>query len=471
MTGHSNHPSRRKILSGAVALGAGALAAANGLPAFGQATTAPELDLPVGSAGKLTVIHRTEYFEAAQTFFRDTVVEFASSRGAELDISTTNPEAFGDFMGKMTAAVRAGNPPDLSYTGNPNIEQMTLLDLVEDHTEVVEEAIRRYGPLMAGISAEKFGKIDGKWRSIPFLAGTTAYFWRNDKLREKGIDPASLTTWDACRDAALAISDPNNNFWGWGITPNRSGDGFGAMMSMVNAFNGSFTDPSGQKVTFNSPETVAAFSWLGETYDRNGKYADMLPPGIEAWNDSGNNEAYLSGIVGFTTNAYSIYAQAKRDENPVFPNTLILRAPTANDGRNMDGGTTSGWLTIFKSAPNAELAKELALELLNPANFNRMSSIASGLMMPAYEGLWTPDLLAADPNFATIKEQVSVPDPHIGSSWPASPNAALTSIRAEGVVEMTAANVISGRLTAAEAVEDAHNKIVEIFELGGIPQA
>ena len=61
-------------------------------------------------AGKLTVIHRTEYFEAAQTLFRGTVENFAAANNAELDISTTNPEAYGDFLGKMTAAVQAGNP-------------------------------------------------------------------------------------------------------------------------------------------------------------------------------------------------------------------------------------------------------------------------------------------------------------------------------------------------------------------------
>ena len=41
----------------------------------------------------------------------------------------------------MAAAVRAGNPPDLAYTSNVSIQQMHLLDLVEDVTDVVDEAI------------------------------------------------------------------------------------------------------------------------------------------------------------------------------------------------------------------------------------------------------------------------------------------------------------------------------------------
>ena len=51
--------SRRDVLRGAAAGSAGLLIGGQGLPAFGQEKP-PELDLPQGTAGKLTVIHRTE---------------------------------------------------------------------------------------------------------------------------------------------------------------------------------------------------------------------------------------------------------------------------------------------------------------------------------------------------------------------------------------------------------------------------
>jgi multiple sugar transport system substrate-binding protein len=223
-------------------------------------------------------------------------------------------------------------------------------------------------------------------------------------------------------------------------------------------------------VQFNSPETIEAFKWIAETYDRNGKYAPMLPPGIESWGDSSNNEAYLSGKIGYTHNSFSVYAQAKRDNNPVFPNTLVMTMPQANNGDSRAGGATNGWLTIFKGAPNADLAKQLALDLLDPANFTQMSSVAGGLFMPAFENQWTDELIAADPNFATIKQEVSVTEPFVGPSWPANPNAAIDAIRPQGILEQGLGNVIAKRMTAEEAVADAHEKIVQIFEEGGIPQ-
>lgn len=462
-------PSRREILLASAATGAGMMMAGSGFPAFAQEKP-PELELPVGASGKLTVIHRTEYFEAAQTIFRDTVTKFAEGKNVELDISTTNPESFGDFLGKMTAAVRAGNPPDFAYTSNVSIPQMHLLDLVEDVTDVVEEAISKYGAIMPGINAPQNGRHDGKWKAVPFLGSSTAYPFRGDKLAEKGIDPSTLLTLDQRREAALAISDPGNEFWGWGSTVNQSGDGYGLAIQIIQAFGGHYTDETGQIVQFNSPETVAAYEWIKETFDHNGKYAAMLPPGIESWGDISNNEAWLAGKVGYTLNAYSVYAASKRDGVPFFKDIKLLRAPTMNDGTSMDGGFVGGWLTIFKGAPNVDLAKQLALDLLNPVNFTPMSEVGGGLFMPAYENLWTPELLAVDPNFAIIKEQVSVPEPFIGPSWPAQPSAAIDAIRAQGVIEQAAANVIAGRMTPAEAVADAHQKIVDIFEEGGIMQ-
>ena len=70
-----------------------------------------------------------------------------------------------------------------------------------------------------------------------------------------------------------------------------------------------------------------------------------------------------------------------------------------------------------------------------------------------------------------MKEQFSRPPPSIPDYyWPAQPNAAIDAIRAQGVLEQVAANVISGRMSAEEAVKDGQQKMVDIFEEGGIMQ-
>ena len=194
--------SRRKFLRAAA--GTGAVLVVSGGNFFVLAQE--DLALPTGAAGKLTVIHRTEYFEEVQNLFRATVEDFAQQRGIELDISTANPEQFGDFTAKMLAAVQAGNAPDLAYH-TLSIPQLHALGLVEDVSDVVEQATAMYGEVVPS-SAAKNAQIDGSWWAVPFMSNTGAWFARKDVFEAAGIDVATLDTWDARREAALAVSDP-----------------------------------------------------------------------------------------------------------------------------------------------------------------------------------------------------------------------------------------------------------------------
>lgn len=458
--------SRRDFLRVTAGTGAGLLAAGTGL-ARAQDPTATPLPLPEGVEGTLTVIHRTEYFEVVQNMFRESVEQFAADRGIGLDISTANPELFGDFIAKMVAAVQAGNPPDLSYN-QLSIPLMYSQDILEDVTDVVEEAISRYGRVVPAI-AEFNGKIDGRWWAVPFMSVTGAWFARKDVFEAAGIDVYSLETWDEHRDAALAVSDPDNQMWGWGFTVNRSGDANGLIDSVIKAFGGTISDETGLVVTFNSPETVAGVSWLADIYT-NEMYAPMLPPGVESWTDTGNNEAYLAGTIAMTLNQPSVYGAAKANDPELFANTAVLRGPVWQDGRRMEAGA-NGWFTIFKGAKNVDIAKELILTLLDPANITPMAQNGGGLFLPAYENLWTDELLAIDPNFAVFRDILFNPELYYGLSHPALPSPLHDAVNAQTVLTQMMANIISGGMTPEEAVADAHNRIVQIWEEGGVPQS
>ena len=348
--------------------------AATSAPAGAAATSAPAA--ASGSNGKFTVLQRQEYFQAVETKFRDNVVAFAKSKGADLDISTVNPESFGDFTAKMQAAVQAGNPPDLVYQVNVNPQQLYFLETLEDVTDVVDELVKMYGDIVPPTAA-KNAKIEDKWWSVPFLSQTGSWFARKDLFNAANIDINTLDTLDQRRDAALKVSDPSKETWGWGLTVNKSGDGHGLIITAIQSFGGRVVDETGQKVTFNSPETVKAVQWLAETYTSD-KYKPMLPPGVESWTDTSNNEAYLAGKVAMTSNQLSVYAKAKADKNPVFDQTALMQFPVDTQGTRLGGGA-SGWFHIFKGAKNVDLAKEAILYLVKPENFIPLVQEGGGL--------------------------------------------------------------------------------------------
>jgi multiple sugar transport system substrate-binding protein len=256
--------------------------------------------------------------------------------------------------------------------------------------------------------------------------------------------------------------------WGWGLTINKSGDGHGTIMGVIQAFGGAITDKTGKKVVWNSPETIAAVKWLQETYTSD-KYKPMLPPGIESWTDTSNNESYIAGKIALTANAFSIYGKLKKDGNPLLGNTAVLHAPKTNTGELLESGA-NGWFTIFKGAKNIDLAKKVILHMLEPGVFDPMVEQGGGLFLPAYKNQWTDEILKVDPNFTTLKEIIFNTTPFTGFSWPADPNAAIDAVTAQAVQSEMMSNVTSGKMTPEQAVEDAHNKIVGIFEEFGLPQ-
>jgi multiple sugar transport system substrate-binding protein len=295
-----------------------------------------------------------------------------------------------------------------------------------------------------------------------------AWFARRDVFEAHEIDVTTLETWDEYRDAALAVSDPDNQMWGWGKSINRSGDAHGFILQLIQDFGGSISDETGLVVTFNSPETVAAVSWLADIYT-NEMYRPMLPPGVESWTDTGNNEAYLAGTIALTTNQPTVYGAAQVNDPELFANTAVIHGPKTLDGRRLEAGA-NGWFTIYKGAKNIDVAKELIVTLLDPANVVPMAQNGGGLFLPAYESLWTDDVIGTDPNFETFREILFNPDLFYGRSHPALPSALHDAVDGAAITSQMMANIVGGGMSVEDAVQEAHNQIVQIWEESGVPQ-
>jgi multiple sugar transport system substrate-binding protein len=133
------------------------------------------------------------------------------------------------------------------------------------------------------------------------------------------------------------------------------------------------------------------------------------------------------------------------------------------------GGT--GWFTIFKGSKNIDAAKQVIMHMIDPTIFAPMVQEGGGLFLPAYKNQWTDDILKIDSNFATLKEIIFNPTDFTGVAYPADPNAAIDGVLPAAIPSQMMANVLNGSMTPEEAVKDAHDRIVAIFEEGGLPQS
>jgi multiple sugar transport system substrate-binding protein len=412
-----------------------------------------------------------EYYKAVQDFVTQEVTNFLRSGGGSAEIAIQSDQG-SQNLAKIQAGVETGNPFDLVDGRGGGVQQLVTLNLVQDVTDLVKEMTDKYGQPMPILAQGLVS--NGKWYAVPWSTSSDAWFLRKDKLDAKGIKPENLKTYDDFRDAALAISDPANKFYGWGNSVYPTGDGTTLIFHVIHNWGGAITDKTGTKVTFNSPETVAGVTWLADIY-QNPKYKTMLPPGWESWTDSSNNEAFLNGSIGFTANAFTLYAKAHDDKNPVFPNTVTAPRPTGPAHPEGLRGGQLGYLYIARGAKNTDLAKDVIRHLIEPEVWNKYAAQAGALVLPAYESQWKLPYMTGDfrkdPNYAPLETQVRDKAGYDQIYYPAPPNPGTDGVSAQNVLLDMMAQILQKNAKPADAVRDAHDRMVKIFEQLGYKQS
>jgi multiple sugar transport system substrate-binding protein len=414
----------------------------------------------------LSYFQKTQYYKAVQDQIGNTIKEYAQLVGGEVDLSiaTTDP---AQNLAKVQAGVQSGNPFDLADDIGAGIGQLITLNLVEDVTDLVNQLVGAYGGLMP-IVPPGLSK-DGKFYAVPFFTSSDAWFLRKDKMTAKGVKPETLDTYDKMRDAALEISDPGSNFFGWGFSPYAVGDGPQLITHVVNSWGGGIQSKDGTKVTWNSPETVAGITWLADIYT-NAKYKNMLATGYESWDGAGNNNAWLNGTIGITANAFTMYAKSKDDKNPVFGETYVATRPKGPGVKTPLTGGQLGYFLIYRGAKNADLAKEAIKYVMQPDKWSKIATQAGGLILPAYESEWKNDFWQSDPNFAQLQTQVRDPNGYNQTYYPGPVNPAIDAIVAAKILENMMAAIIQKGGKPADAVKDANDQMSKIFEQFGLKQ-
>jgi multiple sugar transport system substrate-binding protein len=470
--------SRRDVLGmGVGLLGAAGLAACGDGPSKSAPKVQPEvpqelIDAAASMKGSsMGVLSQKLYSAAANAALDSSIKTFADTTGTKIENSLVQADA-GDVVAKIDAEVKGGVARDLAFmTDSRFVAQFHALGDLEDVSDVVKALTAKYGEPTA--ESKNFCVFDGKWFAIPYHFIGIGSFLRKDWMQEKGITPKDIYTWEELRDLCLAISDPGKRRYGWGMSVNRSGDANGMIEALINAYGGSIVDNDGRKVIFDSPETVQAVTFLGDLYT-NPKYAPMLPPGVASWTDASNNENWLAGILGYTRNSFSVYADSKTKKNPVYDKTHVFAdciGPATDTPLLL--GQSQGFV-VFKGAKNPALAKLLAQYLVSAKALLGVAKEAPGLALPAWDKVWDTDpfFTSGDPAFGVLRKITQLPLPlktKTGLAYPQKANAGQQAVVAAYVLTDMMQQVVQGT-AAAKAVTAAHAKMVQIFNQQGLPQ-
>jgi multiple sugar transport system substrate-binding protein len=425
--------------------------------------------------GKLAVVQARDFYDAQNTFIENTIKSFAANQGYPIDHSYIEAYAgSGDVVQKLTAAVQASDGPDLLiHTLSPG--QLHFLDIIDDVDDLEKSLEGFHGA--AASAYQKTLVLDGKWYAVPNFSRSGGFFVRQDAFKKVGIDPMQdLGDFNALRDAALKVSQPDQSMWGWGMTANRSGDGDTTVRNAVFQWGGQVTDATGQVVVLGTEPyrqyAIDGLTWLKSVYT-DPQYASMLPPGVDGWTDPSNNEAYLGGKVLLTNNAGTVFAQAVQDQNPVREDTYMILEPNGvgAGARVLMGAGGSMNFFIMKNAKNRDAAEQVIRYLMTPEIYKQLFQIGTAYVYPARQWGWNEPEIAESKYGQHVTpaylKMFNDPSGWTGSaSWPGPPSPQTDALENSNFWTDMWGEIVTGK-AVPDAVDDAAKRAIQTFQQFG----
>jgi sorbitol/mannitol transport system substrate-binding protein len=309
---------------------------------------------------------------------------------------------------------------------------------------------------------------DGTLYAAPFYGESSMIMFRTDLMEKAGLTMPEAPTWDFIKDAAVAMTDRDNEINGICLRGKAGwGEGGAFITAMSNSFGARWFDEN-WKPQFDTPQWANTLNF----------YVDMMtqagPPGYATNGFNENLSLFQQGKCGMwidATVAASFVTNPK--DSTVADKVGFALAPDNGLGKR------SNWLWAWALAIPAGTAKEAAakqfiewatgtsyIELV--AEKEGWANVPPGARTSLYENpnyqavpfakMTLESILSADPNNPTVD-----PVPYVGVQFAAIPEFA--GIATEVSQEFSA--VYAGQQTVEEALAKAQALTTDAMEAAG----
>ena len=404
--------------------------------------------LSTGASAQTTVTMWT-FLDPAKTSPREValgrmITEFeAANPGIRIRVE---PQDFAQMPSKFFLGHRTGSNPDVVWIDAKNVGGLLASGAGADLDKLVTSGWADGGKdfyVRAGYDAALIG---GKRVALPLFHGASVIYYRKDMLAEAGIDPTTLTTWDALRAAAEKLTvdkdkDGRMDVWGFGMplaplktesTPVLIGmlaDGSKVFEGCTAHYN---TEPGKRAIEFTA----------GLVTDARVTPQDALVLNVDDITDqmiAGRYAIAISSSLRYSTIA------AKSDFGA--EKLGILPWPTW-DGKGSAPMPVSGWwAAAWSKSPNLEAAAAFIDFMVGPQGVKLWSQV--GGQVPTRSSLLS-DAFYREPANQWMQSMVSA---WSSASW-MEPTACNTRTMQADLNEATAKVVLEGA-SAADALAEA----------------
>lgn len=343
----------------------------------------------------------------------------------------------------VTTALEGGTGPDILVLADfePYQYAKGLLDVTDLANTIAKEDGGWY-PI-----AKTIGDVNGTWRALPVYVYSEMLVYRKDLLQQAGVSVPK--TWTEFRTALQELKDANLGVEPFGISLARSFDGQQFLTSVIRGNGGSVVSPDGSKITFDSPQTVQALSYVIGLYKDGLINQDAL-----SWTDSTNNQAMLAGKIAMTFNSNSIELQAKQQFPDLYPKIGDALMPAGPQGDFSTPLTFS--FAIRNSSKLQGEAENLLGYLFAHDNYAKVLTDTQGATGVSLAGFQDLPVWSQDDNMANL---ATVPTAH----YLAPPSAQASEVSNDYVIINMVADVLNNGMTPAQAVAKAAAQMQQIY--------
>jgi len=402
------------------------------------------------AAPKLQVLQTKYWVEEVNEYLKGLAEEWGRKNGVDVDYSIVSEAEYYTKFAMITEAQKGTDIIMYAHT-NGILAQEVMLDV----SDLAEE-------LQGEVGLYPAGQIDyvytgERWIGIPMWEVLHGVYFRSDWFAEAGL-PTRIPfywTYDQMLDYSLKITDPSKGRWGGGMVLSTCPDAQGFQLGAIWNFGGSLWARDGKTVTVNSIETLNAVKWLKDFYTR------TSPPGIAGWDCGANNRAFLANKIGMTENAPSIYAAALKDQPELAEVIEFAMHPFGPNGSNFDTAESWGWM-ILKSTKYPDEAKDLIRYMSQKERLIQLFTVARGGLYPATMNPEFFDLPVFPAKMAPFANCIKYGTGKT-FTWPARITRPLAEIITSDLVAKHITNVVLGKRTPKQALEDAQKEYKQII--------
>ena len=270
-------------------------------------------------------------------------------------------------LSKLTAAVAAGDPPDIAVLNAPFIMEVASRGMLEPINAYIEDLGIDLRETFYEYTIDEMTFQGDIW-GLPSDTDCRILYYNKDMFEEAGLDPeAPPTTWDQLLEYAEKLTkyDENGNYEQIGFIPNY-GNSWLYLYAIQNG--GSFVSEDGRTITLNAPENVEALEFMVEGYDLLGGAEK-----VNAYSSSfltGADDPFLRGQVAMLINCDNSTANYARYAPDLNYGVAYAPTPTGENFKTWSGGWGYG---IMKGSQHPKEATEVMMWLCTQGPIEKLA--------------------------------------------------------------------------------------------------